>query len=113
MKKTSKVSLVFAIVALVAAIALITVSIVIGAPRVSTARYGMFGMTTYRVMDASNLPIILSIVGSALMIISCNLFLFHTKAKCCHHHHHEHVSECECKNIEDSTTENPDVKSEN
>ncbi len=104
MKKISTTTFVFAIVALVAAIALISLSVVYGAPRITTERYGMFEMRSYRLMDASYLPVIFAIVGSALMIVSCNLFLFTAKAKCCHHHHHEHDKICECKKEETTET---------
>ena len=67
----------------------------------------MFEMRSYRIMDASYLPVIFAIVGAALMIVSCNLFLFSAKAKCCHHHHHECKKEETTKTAE--TVETVDV----
>lgn len=112
MKKISTATFVIAIIALLAAIALITLSVIYGAPVITTERYGMFEMTSYRVKDASALPIIFAIVGSALMIVSCNLFLFTAKAKCCHHHKHNEVCECKKEETVQETVKEEENKAE-
>lgn len=86
MKKISTATLVLAIIALVAAVTLITLGFLYGAPRVTTERYGMYEMKTYTVRDVSSVPLFFEILGSALLIVSTQLFLFTAKVKAmaCH-----------------------------